>query len=68
MGSDGVPRVRRKSIELDSHLFLNGIASNDPDVVIQPAEYDGTGRRMKKVVTNSVLVKFESETAGPHML
>ena len=53
MGSDGVPRVRRKSIELDSHLFLNGIASNDTDVVIQPAEYDGTGRRMKKVLTNS---------------
>ncbi len=28
-------------------------ASNDSDVTIQTAEYDGIGRRMKKVVTNS---------------
>ena len=28
-------------------------ASNDTDVVIQTAEYDGKGRRMKKVVKKS---------------
>ncbi len=46
-------RVKNLRRVKDANRLVKVTASNDTDVVIQTAEFDGLGRRIKKVVTNS---------------